>query len=447
MTRILLAEDDEIMRITVQDRLERQGWAVEAAIHGKEALKKIQSSSFHILVSDIRMPQLGGVELLEAITEISPATDVIMMTAYGSVDDAINCLKKGATDYILKPFDIDDLVIRISRILTNQSIKARCASLEDCCKQIHSPLLGNSNRMQQVFNLIRQVGPTQATVLVTGESGTGKELAAGAIHQASTRAEKPYVRINCAAIPEGLMESELFGHEKGAFTGAHKRKTGRFEMADGGTLLLDEIGEMPLSLQAKLLRVLQEKECERVGGTRTIKLDVRLLCSTARNLEEEVKKGTFRQDLLYRLQVIPLVMPPLRDRVEDIALLANHFLKEFSVNKKIPLTLAPQTMTCLLNYPFPGNVRELKNIMERISVLAPGPVIVPEDLPGDLQKQSFKRDNDTPVPLGEALAEAEKHCVLNALNATEGNRTQAAALLGISRKNLWQKMKRYGIEL
>ncbi|RUM38031.1 MAG: sigma-54-dependent Fis family transcriptional regulator [Desulfobulbus sp.] len=447
MTRILLAEDDEIMRITVQDRLERQGWSVEAAVNGQEALKKIQNSNFHIVVSDIRMPLLGGVELLAAVKEITPSPDVIMMTAYGSVDDAIGCLKKGATDYILKPFDMDDLVIRINRILANQSIKARCVSLEDCCRQMHSPLLGKSSRMRQVFDLIKQVGPTLATVLISGESGTGKELAAEAIHQASTRADKPYVRINCAAIPEGLIESELFGHERGAFTGAHKRKTGRFEMADSGTLLLDEIGELPLGLQAKLLRVLQEKECERVGGTRTIKLDVRMLCSTARNLEEEVKEGRFRQDLLYRLQVIPLTMPPLRERDEDISLLAYHFLKEFSINKGSPLTLAPQTMACLLNYSFPGNVRELRNIIERVSVLAPGPTILPEDLPAELQKKLTFTDGEIPVPLGEALAETEKHCVLNALNATEGNRTQAAALLGISRKNLWQKMKLYSIEI
>lgn len=447
MTRILLAEDDEIMRITVQDRLERQGWSVDSAVNGNEALARIEANKYHIVVSDIRMPQLGGIELLETVTEIAPATDVIMMTAYGSVDDAIDCLKKGATDYILKPFDLDDLVIRISRILANQSIKARCASLEDCCQQMHSPLLGNSTRMQQVFDIIKQVAPTQATVLISGESGTGKELAAESIHRASTRAKKPYIRINCAAIPEGLMESELFGHERGAFTGAHKRTTGRFEMADSGTLLLDEIGEMPLGLQAKLLRVLQEKECERVGGTRTIKLDVRVLCSTARDLKKEVAKGRFRQDLLYRLQVIPLTMPPLRDRVEDIPLLANHFLKEFSFNKKTPLSLAPETMTCLLNYSFPGNVRELRNIMERVSVLAPHPVITPEDLPAELQNKPFSADTKTPLPLGEALAETEKNCIVNALNVTSGNRTQAASLLGISRKNLWQKMKLYKIEI
>jgi len=447
MTRILLAEDDEIMRITIQDRLERHNWNVDTAVNGKEALEKIKACNYHIVVSDIRMPELGGMELLETISKLAPETDVIMMTAYGSVDDAINCLKKGATDYILKPFDMDDLVIRINRILKNQSVKARCASLEDCCSKMHTPLRGNSSRIRQVIDLINQVGPTQSTVLITGESGTGKELAAAGIHRASQRTDQPYVRINCAAIPEGLMESELFGHERGSFTGAHKKKAGRFEMADGGTLLLDEIGEMPLGLQAKLLRVLQENECERVGGTRTIKLDVRLLCSTARNLEEEVKAGRFRQDLLYRLQVIPLTMPPLRERVEDIPLLANHFLQEFSINRNAELSLSPEAMTCLLNYPFPGNVRELKNIMERVSVLAPNPVITPADLPADLQENKSFSGTETAVPLGEALAETEKHCILNALNTTEGNRTKAASLLGISRKNLWQKMKLYGIEM
>ena len=447
MARILLAEDDEIMRITIQDRLEQQNWNVDAVVNGREALEKIKASNYHIVISDIRMPELGGVELLETITELAAETDVIMMTAYGSVDDAISCLKKGATDYILKPFDIDDLVIRINRTLENQSVKARCASLEDCCSRMHAPLLGNSSRIRQIIDLINQAGPTDATVLITGESGTGKELAASGIHRASHRADKPYVRINCAAIPEGLIESELFGHERGAFTGAHAKKIGRFEMADGGTLLLDEIGERPLGLQAKLLRVLQEKECERVGGTRTIKLDVRILCTTARDLKEEVKAGRFRQDLLYRLQVIPLTMPTLRERREDIALLANHFLLEFSTNRDTALSLSPEAMTYLLNYPFPGNVRELRNIMERVSVLAPNPVITVSDLPEDLRGENAQHTMEPLIPLGEALAETEKHCILNALNSTEGNRTKAASLLGICRKNLWQKMKLYGIEM
>jgi two-component system response regulator AtoC len=447
MARILLTEDDEIMRITLQDILQKQGWHVDAVVNGQEAVRLLGKNNYHLLLSDIRMPGMDGMKLLEHCLAVSPQTSIIMMTAYGSVQDAIECLKKGASDYMLKPFDTDDLVIRVNRIFEMQNVKARCASLEDCCSQLHQPLLGNSSKIRKVIELINQVGPTNATVLITGESGTGKELAASGIHRAGKRADKPYIRLNCAAIPEGLLESELFGHERGSFTGAVSKKIGRFEMADGGTLLLDEIGELPLPLQAKLLRVLQENECERVGGTRTIQLDVRILCSTARDLKEEVKAGRFRQDLLYRLQVIPLTMPSLRERKEDIPLLANHFLREFSLNRNTHLSLSPEALECLLAYPFPGNVRELKNIMERVSVLAPGPVTTADDLPEELRPDAEHFASETPVPLGEALAETEKLCILNALKATGGNRTKAADLLGISRKNLWQKMKLYEIEM
>ena len=445
MSRILLAEDDEIMRITLQDILEGQEWQVDAVTNGREALEMLEKNNYHLVLSDIRMPDIDGMELLNHTLAISPLTSVIMMTAFGSVNDAINCLKKGATDYMLKPFNSDDLIIRINRIFEMQAVKARCASLEECCSQLQPPMQGTSLKIKRILDLINQVGPTEATVLITGESGTGKELAAGGIHRASRRADKPYIRLNCAAIPEGLIESELFGHERGAFTGAYAKKQGRFEMADGGTLLLDEIGELPLALQAKLLRVLQEKECERVGGTRTIKLDVRLLCSTARNLKEEVEEGRFRQDLLYRLQVIPLTMPPLRKRKEDIPLLANHFLREFSINRDIVMTLSPEVMDALITYHFPGNVRELKNIMERVSVLAPNPVIRLNDLPEDLQPVKNTFSSEPSVPLSESMAETEKLCIYQALNNTEGNRTRAAVLLGISRKNLWEKMKLHEI--
>ena len=393
------------------------------------------------------MPGIDGLELLRQVQKHSTYTDMFMMTAYGSVDDAINCLKTGAADYILKPFDMDDLVIRINRILEMQSVKARCASLEDCCRQSHQQIIGNSRAIKQVFQLIRQAGPTDSTVLITGESGTGKELAASALHQASLRANKPYIRVNCAAIPEGLIESELFGHEKGSFTGAHNKRQGRFEMADGGTLLLDEIGDMPMALQAKLLRILQEGECERVGGSRTIKIDVRVLCATAKDLDEEVKEGRFRQDLLYRISVIPLTMPPLRKRTEDIPLLVNHFLKEFSRKRGVLLTLSPEAMQGLLAYNFPGNVRELKNIIERASVLAPEPTITLNDLPADMDQRTTEKSTENPVQLSSALAKTEKQCVLNALAQTKGNRTMAADLLGISRKNLWEKMKLHHITM
>ncbi len=449
MARILLAEDDEIMRITIQDALHRQGWKVEAVVNGREALDRIRQGNYHLVISDIRMPELGGIELLQELTKVAAYTDIIMMTAFGSVEDAIDCLKKGAADYILKPFDMDDLIIRVSRILEMQSVKARCASLEECCRQSRQQIIGKSEAITKVHQRIAQAGPTDSTVLITGESGTGKELAANGLHLASLRAKKPYIRINCAAIPEGLIESELFGHEKGAYTGAHKKRVGRFEMADGGTLLLDEIGDMPMSLQSKLLRVLQEGEFERVGGTRTIKVDVRVLCATAKNLEEEIRQNRFRQDLLYRISVIPLHMPPLRDRKEDIGLLVTHFLQEFSNKRGELLTLSPKAMQLLMNYDFPGNVRELKNIIERASVLAPKPVITEVDLPADLKNhlQPESLADDEEISLSAALAKTEKKCLLNALALTGGNRTRAAELLGISRKNLWEKMKHHHIKL
>ncbi|WP_028317458.1 sigma-54-dependent transcriptional regulator [Desulfobulbus elongatus] len=447
MQQILLVEDDEIMRITVHDRLRREKWQVDVAVNGREALNRLEQKHYHLILSDIRMPGMGGMELLERARRHSPFIDIFLMTAYGSVEDAIACLRHGAADYILKPFEMDDLIIRINRIFEMQTVRARCASLEDRCRQEHQDIIGNSAAIRKIFALINQIGPTDSTVLISGESGTGKELAANALHRASRRADKPYIRINCAAIPEGLLESEFFGHEKGAFTGAHAKKLGRFELADGGTLLLDEIGDLPLGLQAKLLRVIEEGECERLGGTRTIRVDVRLLCSTAKDLKQEAEAGRFRQDLLYRLSVIPLHLPPLRERTEDVPLLVNHFLRGFSRKRDTELSLSDEAMQCLLRYDFPGNVRELKNIIERVSVLSPGPVISRADLPADLHAPRQTADGAVAMPLSEAMASAEKQCLLKALVHCNGNRTKAAGALGISRKNLWEKMKLHGIEL
>ncbi len=446
MKQILLVEDDEIMRITLYDRLMREKWQIDAAVNGREALSRIERTHYHLILSDIRMPGLGGMELLERARRHSPQTDIFMMTAYGSIEDAIACLRNGAADYILKPFEMDDLIIRINRIFEMQTVRARCASLEDRCRQEHQEIIGESGAIRKIFSLINQIGPTDSTVLINGESGTGKELAANALHRASRRADKPYIRINCAAIPDGLLESEFFGHEKGAFTGAHAKKMGRFELADGGTLLLDEIGDLPLGLQAKLLRVIEEGECERLGGTRTIKVDVRLLCSTAKDLKEEADAGRFRQDLLYRLSVIPLRLPALRERIEDVPLLVNHFLHGFSRKRGMALSLSDEAMQCLLCYDFPGNVRELKNIIERVSVLSPGPVIIPEDMPADL-RSTGPQNNGATMLLSEAMAKAEKQYIVNALHQSGGNRTRAAGALGISRKNLWEKMKQHRIEI
>lgn len=446
MIRILLAEDDEIMRITIQDRLEKYGWRVEVATDGQKALELLDHYSFRIIVSDVRMPNLDGMELLKHVREATPYTDIIMMTGYGNVESAINCLQMGAADYLLKPFDMDDLVIRINRILAVQNLKARNISLEDHCRQQQQQLIGSGPRMQEVYRLIEQAAPSDASILITGESGTGKELVAEAIHSASRRHNQPYIRLNCAAIPEGLMESEMFGHERGAFTGALKQKIGKFEMANSGTLLLDEIADLPLSLQPKLLRVLQEQELDRVGGTRTVKVDVRIICATAKDLSKEVEKGNFREDLYYRLRVIPIKLPALRNRKEDIPELTQHFLHNFSLKRGIAMTLTSKAMERLLDYNFPGNVRELKNILERASVLAPEPSILPSDLPSDLQKGVHTASEPQTLILSEALARTEKKVILKALNQTGGVKQAAADLLGISRKNLWEKMKFHAIQ-
>ncbi len=442
--RLLVAEDEEIMRITVLDHLRDQGWQVDAAENGAQALELVKANRYEILLSDIRMPGMDGETLLSEVKKIAPRTEVVMMTAYGSTEDAVNCLKKGAVDYILKPFDLDDLSFRIRRILEVQAVKARCVSLENCCGP-RRPIIGSSPPMQQMLSLVSQVAMADASALIYGESGTGKELVAAAIHYESRRAAKPYIRVNCAAIPAGLLESELFGHEKGAFTGADKLMVGKFELADQGTILLDEIGDMPLDLQVKLLRVLQEREIERLGGKAPIPVDVRVICATAKNLGEEVKKGNFRQDLFYRLQVIPVMVPPLRERDGDILELAGYFLQEFGRERGLRLELSPEAAQALQQYAFPGNVRELRNMLERVSVLAPSPRIQFWDLPAEVRGGGLQAgpEESEAEDLATAVARAEKQCIQRALKKTGGNKTEAAVVLGISRKNLWEKMKQY----
>jgi two-component system response regulator AtoC len=442
--RILLAEDDEIMRITLTDHLQKKGWQVVEAADGRQALEKIKTEQFNVVISDIRMPYATGFDILAGLQKAAAPTDIIFMTAYGSVEDAVDCLKRGATDYLLKPFDMDDLIIRVDRILEIQAVKARYITLQECCRQLRKPIIGSSAIIREMLALIKQVAASDATILISGESGTGKELVASAIHYGSPRASGPYVRLNCAAIPEGLMESELFGHEKGAFTGAEAKKTGRFEMANNGTILLDEIGEMPLHLQAKLLRVLQEREIERVGGSKSIKVNVRILCATAKDLAAEVKKGAFREDLFFRLKVIPLVVPPLRHRKGDIPELCQAFITELGQGER-SITLGKEAMDTLLAYDYPGNIRELHNIIERLLVLHPGQTIEPRHLPADLNGQAAPAAPDSGLLLSEAVAQAEKACISQALRKTGGKKSEAADLLGISRKNLWEKMKNYGI--
>jgi len=444
MPRILLAEDDEIMRISVYDRLIQSGWQVDEAENGLEASRLLDKNNYQLVVSDIRMPGMNGISLLQRIKKQTPETDVVNMTAYGSVNDAIDCLRKGASDYILKPFDMDDLIIRGNRLLETQEVKNKYELLEATCQvDKERQLLGSRPAMRQIYSIIEQAAPTNATILITGESGTGKELAARAIHAASKRSDKPFVSINCAAIPEGLMESELFGHERGAFTGADHQRKGKFELADNATLLLDELGDLPLPLQAKLLRVLQESQFERVGGNKSISVDVRVIACTSKDLQKEIEAGRFRQDLLYRLQVIPIQMPPLREHKEDIKELCNAFIKEFRATHGKSVSITGEALACLESYDFPGNARELRNLIERASVLCKGPEITSADLPNDICRQHV--DIDVGFNLAKNMAIAEKKFLINALNHTGGNRTETAKLLGISRKNLWEKMKNYEI--
>jgi len=444
MVRILLAEDDEIMRISVSDRLKLFDWQVDEVENGLDGIRMVEKNDYHLVISDIRMPGMDGLKLLEKIKEHTPETDIIIMTAYGSVNDALDCLRKGASDYILKPFDMDDLIIRCNRLLDFQRVKDQVATLQESCHVREHDLIGNSPAMQQVYSIIDQAAPTNATILITGESGTGKELAARAIHKESLRSDKAFISINCAAIPEGLMESEMFGHERGAFTGADKKRKGKFELADNGTLLLDELGDLPGPLQAKLLRVLQEGEFERVGGSKTISVNVRVLACTSKDLQKEVERGNFRQDLLFRLKVIPITMPPLREHKDDIYDLCTHFLKEFRSPHNTAFSLSQEALICLKAYSFPGNARELHNLMERASVLSNGPVIYPDDLPTELCAQDSR--TDVGFNLADNMAVAELACLKKALSYCGGNKTKSAELLGISRKNLWEKLKNYEVE-
>lgn len=441
MARILLAEDDEIMRITLFDRLTSEGWDVDQAVDGKEALVSIKRNSYQLVISDIRMPGLDGVSLMNKIKEQSPETNVILMTAYGGVEDAVSCLKKGAADYIMKPFDMDDLIIRVKRFLEIQQVLVKCSVYEEAAAEDakSKKVICNSSQMKGICQLIASIAPSDSTVLITGESGTGKEVVAAAIHAASKRANRAYIKINCAAIPESLIESELFGHEKGSFTGADQRKIGKFTLADNGTILLDEIGDLPLHLQVKLLRVIEEREVEPIGAQRPIKVDTRIICSTAKDLAMDVQLGNFRKDLYYRLKVIPVEIPPLRVRREDIPPLCDHFLNFFSRKRGVKFRLSDEASDILQSYDYPGNVRELRNILERASVLSQDAIITKDLLPMDLRAN--KNVITDTLNLASVIASVERETIQKALDQTGGRKAEAAQLLGISRKNLWEKIK------
>jgi len=396
------------------------------------------------------MPKLDGMEVLKRIKTINPKLPVIMITAHGSTDAAVEAMKLGAADYVSKPFDINDLKLSIFKALNIDKLNKEIDYLKETAKQIfNGKIIGNSKKMQEVFELVNKVADTNASVLIIGESGTGKEGIAASIHNKSSRNNKPFITVNCGAIPETLIESELFGYEKGAFTGANARKAGRFDRAQGGTLFLDEIGELSLPLQVKILRVLQEKEFERVGGSEVIKSDVRIIAATNRDLEKMVEKGEFREDLLYRLKVIPVYLPPLRERKEDIPLLVEYFIDKYSKEvNKVKFTMERETLDLLKGYDFPGNIRELENLIERLVILSPDPVIGPSLLPKEILKEAFsgKKEDFILPEEGINLEKVEESFVRQALMMAKGNQTHAAKLLGLSRHALIYRMEKFNLK-
>jgi len=438
--RILIIEDEKIMRITLEDTLRADGYEVDAFEKGMEAIEAFKGDDYSLVITDVRLPDINGLDITRRIKEIDRDVQVIIITAFGTIKDAVEAMKLGAFDYITKPFSLDEFKIVVERAidvkeLREDNIRLR-KSLSEC--YCYPNIIGESNAMRKVFDLIGKVSRSDSAVLILGESGTGKELIASTIHYQGPRKDKPFIKVNCAALPENLIESELFGYEKGAFTGAVKRKPGRFELADGGSILLDEVGELPPSIQVKLLRVLQDGTFERLGGTETIKVNVRVISATNRNLEDDLKAGRFREDLYYRLNVIPIHIPPLRERKEDIPLLIEHFIGRSG--KRI--RFSPEAINALMKYEFPGNVRELENIVERCIALSEGKVIERDDLPQHILKEGQLEV----LTLSEVSAEAEKEHILRVLRATKNNKTKAAEILGISRKTLWEKMNAYSIE-
>lgn len=440
---ILLIEDEKLMRVTLEDALESAGYEVMSFDTGTGALEAVKDHSFDIAVTDVRLPDIDGFDVLHEITRSTDA-QVIVMTAFGTIKDAVEAMKSGAFDYITKPFALDEFLLLIERALEVKRLKEENLRLrKDINKCYALPnIIGESAGMKKVFSLIEKVAGSDATVLILGESGTGKELVATTIHYQSKRKDRPLIKINCAALPEGLIESELFGHEKGAFTGAVKRKPGRFELADGGTIFLDEIGDIPLSTQAKILRVIQERQFERIGGTVTLTADVRIITATNKDLEEEVKAGRFREDLYYRLNVIPIRLPSLRERREDIPGLIEFFMSKYRSRLSRNIRFLKEAVEELLAYDFPGNVRELENIIERCVTLSMSDVIAKDELPAFIVKGA---QGPRGLSLSEVAADAERGHIMTVLKSTQGNKTKAAELLGISRKTLWEKMNAYGM--
>jgi DNA-binding NtrC family response regulator len=451
MERILVVDDDPEIREGVADVLRQAGYDVDEAKDGKKAIKCIETGSYDLVLTDLNLPKVDGMKVLRHVLDESPDTICIILTGFGTIKGSVEAIKMGAFDYISKPVKSDEIVIVVEKALKYRHLERENILLKQQLRKKYQfeNFIGDSKPIQKVFELIEKVADTDSTVLITGESGTGKELIAKAIHYNSYRRDNPMVVINCGAIPEELLESELFGHEKGAFTGAHKMRVGRFELANGGTIFLDEIGDMSPNLQVKLLRVLQEQKFERVGGTRTLEIDVRIIAATNKNLINAVNRGSFRQDLYYRLNVIPIRVPPLRHRKSDIPLLIDFFFKRIEPRKRNGINgFSSKAEDALVAYDWPGNVRELENMVERMSILANGDKIELEDVPDSVKGKGAKIESiEVTIPkdgivFDQAVEEYERKLILEALNETNWVKTKAAKLLNINRTTLIEKMKK-----
>jgi DNA-binding NtrC family response regulator len=446
---ILVVDDDEVTCSLLEEVLSKEGYEVEKALNGAEAIAKGAQTAYEVVLTDIKMAGVDGMEVLHSYRKKNPETIVIMMTAFGSIETAIGAIKEGAYDYVSKPFKLDEIKLTIRRALEQKRLTEEnlLYRRELISKYQLENIVGRTPAMLQVYKTIARVADTRSTVLLVGESGTGKELVARAIHFNSPRAAKPFVAVDCGSLAETLLESELFGHVRGAFTGAVASKKGLFEEADGGTCFLDEVGDIGLAMQAKLLRVLQEHEIKRVGSTEPIKIDVRIVAATNKNLEELVDEKRFREDLFYRLNVVAIHLPPLRERAEDIPLLANHFLNKYAAeNKKSISQISPAALELFSAYRWPGNVRELENVIERSVTLSRHSVILPEDLPRRIRAEK-KDDPAQALPSHLPLAELEKLYIQKILQETGGNKKKTAEILGIDRRTLYRMASRYGLSI
>jgi two-component system response regulator HydG len=450
---IIIVEDNDTMRLGISDSLKKEGYAVTSFDNGPEALKKFKSIPASLAIVDLKMEPMNGIEVLKQIKEINPSTEVLMISAYGTVEDAVKAMHMGAADFLTKPFSPEELRVRVKKIMQKILNDREMENLIEQNKLLdeelftgYDEIIGNSEAIKKVFSFIEQVADKESTILVQGESGTGKELIARAIHRKSKRASHPFIKINCGVLNDNLLESELFGHEKGAFTGAIKQKKGRFELADKGTLFLDEVGDISPAMQVKLLRVLQEGEFERVGGEVTLRTDVRIIAASNKELQKLIVEGKFREDLFYRLSVIPITLPSLRERKEDIPLLVNHFLQKLSVkNHSEKKEISNEGMKLLINYSWPGNIRELENLIERLFVISEGNKLDPLLIGSHLSGSITTSDGYSNLPLDEAVCAFEKNLIIQAMKKTDGIKNRAAKMLGISTSVLYYKLEKYGL--